>query len=168
MFSSLPSSLPFPMSSAHFDTIIGISLPRPLSKNNFSKQRTVKFRFRSPLGSPPDSTPLLEKTPLGSPPEAPDSSSPDSSPLLEKNESSILRLPLLPCDIQVLLISYEDDDHNDKDKDDVNNDYRGDDYGDDHRDAKSGQHGQRACAIFYPSCANFWPVNAQNLLSLNI
>ena len=28
------------------------------------------------------------------------------------------------------------------------------------RDAKSGQHGQHACAIFSPSCANFWPVNA--------
>ena len=24
------------------------------------------------------------------------------------------------------------------------------------RDAKSGQHGQRACAIFSPSCANFF------------
>ena len=35
------------------------------------------------------------------------------------------------------------------------------------RDAKSGQHGQRACAIFPPSCANFWPVYAQNLLSLS-
>ena len=40
----------------------------------------MKFQFRSPLGSPPD-----------------------SSLLLEKNENSILRLPLLPCDIQVLV-----------------------------------------------------------------
>ena len=36
------------------------------------------------------------------------------------------------------------------------------------RDAKSGQHGQHACAIFSPSCANFWPVYAQNLLRLSI
>ena len=35
------------------------------------------------------------------------------------------------------------------------------------RDAKSDQHGQRACAIFPPSCANFWPVYAQILLSLS-
>ena len=40
----------------------------------------MKFQFRSPIGSPPD-----------------------SSPLPEKNEGSILRLPLLPCDIQVLM-----------------------------------------------------------------
>ena len=65
---------------AHFDTIICILLPWPFSNNNFSKQRTVKFQFRSLIGSPPD-----------------------SSPLPEKNEGSILRLPLLPCDIQVLL-----------------------------------------------------------------
>ena len=137
-FSSLSSSLPSSSLSAHFDTLIGISLP--------SNQRTVKFRFRSPLGSPPDSTPLLEETPLGSPPRPsslldkspigsspPDSIPPDQSSLLDKNESSILRLPLLPCDIQVLvLMNYEDGDHNDKDKDDLNNDYRGDDDGDDH------------------------------------
>ena len=33
-----------------------------------------------------------------------------------------------------------------------------------HRDGKSAKRGKRACAIFSPSCANFWPVYAQNLL----
>ena len=28
------------------------------------------------------------------------------------------------------------------------------------RDAKSGKRGKRACAIFFPSCANFWAVYA--------
>ena len=30
-----------------------------------------------------------------------------------------------------------------------------------HRDGKSGKRGKRACAIFFPSCANFWAVYAQ-------
>ena len=36
------------------------------------------------------------------------------------------------------------------------------------RDAKSGQRGQHACAIFSTGCANFWAVYAQNLQTAQV